>query len=243
MKQIKLYCLADHALQLLYPYRCPVCDQIPDSKKISEYICPECKKKLIYIAGSYCMKCGKPLVSQEEEYCSDCIRRRHEFDAGRSLFSYQGEVRSSLYRFKYGNKRSYAFFYGSEICKQLETWIRRCGIDYLIPIPLYKKKKRKRGYNQAEVLARVLSRNLSVPVLSSGLVRVKNTSPQKELSAAERRKNLAGAFACFSESVRGKTILLTDDIYTTGATADAAAKVLKAAGARRVYMVSIAIGG
>lgn len=243
MKKMKLYRLADRGLQLLYPYRCPICDRIPDGRDLSEYICPGCKRKLIYINDSYCMKCGKPLDAEYEEYCSDCQRRSHAFDRGRSLLSYQGEVRNSLYRFKYGNKRSYAFFYGNEISKCLGSWIRFCGIDYLVPIPIHKKRKRRRGYNQAEVLARVIAGNLSVPLLSPGLVRVKNTSPQKKLDVSERRKNLAGAFRCCNGNIRGKTILIVDDIYTTGATADAAAKVLKAAGADKVYVISIGIGG
>ncbi|MCC8028942.1 MAG: ComF family protein [Lachnospiraceae bacterium] len=222
----------------IYPPRCPVCDGISERG-----ICDACRPQLVYIREDYCMKCGKPLMDGQEEYCGDCGKRRHYFEQGRALFSYQGQVRPSLYRLKYANRREYAAVYGREMAKHLGGWIRRMGITIIVPVPLHPSRQRMRGFNQAELLADELGRCMGLPVDTQLLRRVRRTAPQKTLTGRQRKENLAGAFRTEDRIRQGERILLVDDIYTTGSTADAAAFCLLRGGRCRVYVLSAAIGG
>ncbi len=234
---------AKKAADILYPVRCPLCGQIPWGKDPHGRTCDRCAAGLVYTGENYCMKCGRPIPSEREEYCRDCLRRRHSFDRCRAVFSYQGAVRISLYRFKYANKREYASYYSEEIWRYLGEWITGLGVDVILPVPIHPKRRRQRGYNQAEVLARALSSLSGLPADMKSLARVRNTVPQKQLTAAERASNLKGAFRVSGKNLKGMSVLLVDDIYTTGATADAAAKTLKESGVKAVYVVCVAIGG
>lgn len=227
-------------LDYLYPPRCPVCDRIS-----AEGICADCRKKLVVITDDFCMKCGKPLEDSQREYCPDCSRKRHVFRQNRALLSYRGPVKLSLYRMKYANRRDYAEVYGREMAVRLGPWIRRCGITRIIPVPLHKKRQRKRGYNQAAKIARALGRELHIPVDEKTLVRVRNTIPQKALNDRERRQNLKSAFQLqkVAHVPVGERVLLIDDIYTTGSTLDAAAFCLVEGCKCTVYAACIAIGG
>lgn len=114
--------------------------------------------------------------------------------------------------------------------------------DALVPVPLHPERERKRGYNQAALLAQALGKRLNIPVLSDWLVRVKNTKPQKELEGTARQNNLKKAFKIVQDDVKLNTIVIIDDIYTTGSTIDAAALECRAAGVRRVFFITLAIG-
>lgn len=128
---------------------------------------------------------------------------------------------------------------------RLGPWIRRCKITRIIPVPLHRKRQRKRGYNQAAVIAKSMGRELHLPVDEKTLFRVRNTVPQKALNDRERRRNLSGAFQIRkgAELPEGECVLLIDDIYTTGSTLDAAALCLRQSTKCTVYAASIAIGG
>lgn len=225
-------------LQLLFPLRCPVCDRIV--KPFGAKICPECAPKLQPLTGPWCMRCGKKLY-REEEYCRDCRGKRHNFIRGRALYEY-GSVAPSIYRFKYGKRQEYADFFGQEIVRYMGDFIERVGPDALIPIPLHPKRLRKRGYNQAALLAKAVGRYSGVPVLDKMLVRVKNTVPLKCQNRTERQNNLKKAFNIAENDVKLKTVIIIDDIYTTGSTMDEAAAVLREAGVLRVYFVTLACG-
>ena len=120
--------------------------------------------------------------------------------------------------------------------------LRRWEAEEIIPVPLHRSRRRKRGFNQAEILARELGAAAGIPVRTDVLFRVKKTSPQKSLGKKERQANLKGAFAVSGAWNPGKNVVLIDDIYTTGATLDRAAKMLRKAGARNVYFLTISIG-
>lgn len=226
-------------LDILYPPRCPVCTVILPAGQL---ICEECEKQIVYVKEPFCKSCGKPLESEREEYCYDCRRRQHTYEAGVALVVYQGAVKKSLYAFKYQNKREYVRFYAKRTAERYAEWIRRHQIEAIVPIPLHKKRKRKRGYNQAELYADELGRLMGIPVVKNGLVRTKNTRPQKELNDVQRKNNLKKAFKCNPDIVQFRYVLLVDDIYTTGSTIDAAAAELKRSGVRCVYFVCISIG-
>lgn len=227
-------------LDLMYPLRCPICDKVVQKE---HGICPQCRKKLHVVSEPICMKCGKPISDIRREFCSDCSRKMHHFVQGRALWIYGKEVRESLYRFKYQNKREYARTYAMEIVGKHEAWIQSKKIQVILPIPLHKNRRRKRGYNQAAVLAEELGRLLNLPVDTKTLLRVHDTKPQKTLGDVQRKQNLNHAFITKQNKLSYNTVLLVDDIYTTGSTFDAAAKALSDAGVSKIYTCCVGIGG
>jgi ComF family protein len=189
-----------------------------------------------------CKKCGKPLSLKEAEYCPDCSRKRHLYTRGRAALEYDSLMRESIGRFKYKNRREYADFYVQELLRTCKEAVKSWGVDLLVPVPLHKSRRKLRGFNQAELIARGLGRELGLPVSSELLLRTRKTVAQKELNDQERRANLKNAFQVAKNKVSPKKILLIDDIYTTGSTIDAAAAVLLDHGAEKVYFLSISIG-
>ena len=222
--------------QLLFPRHCPVCDRIviPWGEKI----CLDCLKRLKLLESPWCMQCGKKLAAPGE-YCRDCGPGKHSYIRGRSLYEY-GSAAKSIYRFKYGGRQEYAAFFGEQIVEYLGDFLRAARPEGLVPIPLHPRRRAGRGYNQAELLAREIGARTGVPVYADWLLRVKNTIPLKQLSPKERQNNLKKAFKIAGNDVKLKTVVIVDDIYTTGATIDEAAKVLKQAGVERIYFVALA---
>lgn len=224
---------------LLFPRRCPVCDR--PVKPFGKDICDGCRNALVLIREPRCLKCGKQLQDPGAEYCYDCARRRHAYTKGAALYSYSC-IRQTIYRFKYAGRREYADFLGRALAENLGAMILSWRPDALVPVPLHPDRERIRGYNQAALLAQELGKRLNIPVLSDWLVRVKNTSPQKALEGAARQNNLKKAFKIVQDDVKLNTIVIIDDIYTTGSTIDAAALECRTAGVRRVFFITLAIG-
>ena len=226
-------------IQTLYPLRCPVCDEIVTP--YGEKICLKCMPKLKLLTAPWCMKCGKKLAKEEDEYCSDCKCIKHNFIQGRALYEY-ASVAPSVYRMKYSKRQEYADFFGEEVARYLRDFIRQVQPDALVPIPLHKKRQKKRGYNQALLLANAISCYTGVPVESELVRRCKNTSPLKLQNPLERQNNLKKAFIIAQNDVKLKTIIIVDDIYTTGSTIDEVAAILKQAGVEKIYYITLACG-
>lgn len=223
---------------MLFPTRCPVCDEIVTP--LGEKICLGCMEKLKLLTPPWCMRCGKKLKT-EGEFCEDCRKKTHLFTKGRALYEY-GSVAPSIYRMKYAGRREYAEFFGEEMGRYLKHFIAQVQPDGIVPIPLHKKRLNKRGYNQATLLARALGSYLGIPVYDQILRRTKNTAPLKLQNPLERQNNLKKAFIMLENDVKLKTILLVDDIYTTGSTMDEVTSVLKQNGVEHVYFVTLACG-
>ncbi len=228
------------ALDLIYPRRCPFCDDLLSFGDTG--ICDNCKRKIGYVGQNYCMKCGKQLKDDSREYCRDCERTAHIFDRGRSLYVYDDIMKESIARFKYGGRQEYAEYYAEDILCSLKGFIDSCRPDALIPVPISDNKYIKRGYNQAELIARSLSAKTGLPVNDKIIVRSVDTLPMKELTRNERMKNLKGAFKIASVDVKCRNVLIIDDIYTTGSTIDAMSAVLKTAGVKKVCFVTLSSG-
>ena len=231
-------------LQILFPKTCPICEDILEKHR---EICSKCEKDLQYISEPKCKKCSKPFEALQEgeqirEYCHDCTKTAHSYKFGMSVFQYNDKIKQSIYRFKYQNQRTYAGFYGKAMALRYGGIIRESGIQILMPVPVSHKKKIIRGYNQAELMAQVLGKELNIPVDTDALIRSRDTVPQKELNINERRNNLKNAFKIKENVIEYKKILLVDDIYTTGSTIDACAEALRQAGAKEVYFISLSIG-
>lgn len=227
-------------LDILFPRTCPICQNIVDDR--GQKICEKCRPKLVYIREPICKKCGKQLDNMVIEYCYDCNKKTHNYDRGVSCFAYKGEIKNSIYQYKYNNKREYAGFYIEEMIKEQGEQLKRWNPDIIIPIPLHKKRKKRRGFNQSELIARGIARYLEVPVDTSYILRTKNTKPLKELNDKERKESLQHAFIAGEGNCRWEKVLLVDDIYTTGSTIDAVAGLLKSKGVKRVYVLTICIG-
>lgn len=224
------------ALDLLFPRRCPVCGRIAGL----EGICPECRKKVPYVRQPFCLCCGRPVDREETEYCAACAAHPPAYTRGRALCLYADPVKKALQDIKYNNKREYLDFFAGEMVERLGPAIHRWDPQALIPIPMYPSDRRKRGYNQAELLAKRLGERLLLPVDTKTLKKKRKTIHQKELDYRGRRSNLKNAFAV-ENTLQWERILLVDDVCTTGSTLNEAARVLLAAGAREVCFVTVCI--
>ena len=214
-------------LDLLYPRRCPVCSEIVMPK--GNLICPDCMEKLAFVRRPVCKCCGKEIISPEAKYCFDCTRHPHSFDSGMALIKYHG-------------RREYLDFYSEAMFRRFGPAIRRLSPDCIIPVPVHKSRLKKRGFNQAQELGIRLSAKTGIPMRTEFLKRTKKTLPQKELDAGARLKNLEQAFVCGRLPSGIRTVLLVDDIYTTGSTMEACSRALKNAGAERIIPAVICIG-
>ncbi len=224
--------------------RCAVCDE--PAEPFGELICSRCRAIPEPVGDDVCEKCGKPLARGRKLICADCARTGRSFDRGAAVFYYRS-VSGGMFRFKYQGRAEYAEWYGQMMAEKI-----LCGrggavrklrqSELLIPVPVSAGKLLERGYNQAALLARRVSELTGIPVREDILERGSDTKPMKYMSAAQRRQNLKKALIVYGNDVKSKVIMLIDDIYTTGATMDACAGVLKEAGAREVHFLTLAIG-
>ncbi len=227
------------AADLLFPRRCPVCGGVAMPK--GRLICPACLKQLSFVSSPACMKCGKEIGSRDQEYCTDCIRRKKSFERGFALLNYDSRAAASMAAVKYHNKREYLDFYARAAALRFGKQFRQVGIQVIVPVPVHASRLKTRGFNQAAVLAERLSAELEIP-WEELLIRVKKTDPQKSLGSAERLKNLRGAFEAEQEAGKWERILLVDDIYTTGSTAEICSRALLKTGVKQVFVFAVCIG-
>lgn len=224
----------------MYPPRCPLCDQV---LRIGERgCCRECRGKLPWAAEPVCMKCGTPVRSMETEYCPDCLEQNHFFTRGAAAFIYTGAMRRSVYRMKFGNRRDYIDFYGDAMAFATGSCLDRWRPEVILPVPMHPAKKRKRGYNQAELLARRLGKAAGIPVREDLLRCVRQTPAQKRLNRRERMRNLRGCFAAARDFPPVKRVLLVDDVYTTGCTMDEISRILLENGVENIFFVVLCTG-
>lgn len=229
-------------LDIIFPRRCPGCDEVLFWKDYRVGFCEKCRKEIKKPGDRVCLKCGKTVRDKERQLCNSCEKHKHFFTQGKGVYLYTGVMKTAMYRFKYSNRRIYAKIFAKDAVDSYALWINSVDPDIIIPIPMYRKKERKRGYNQATEFAKELSKQVNIPIESNTLVRIKDTTPLKSLNPSERKKNLKNAFIFRKNVVQYENALLIDDIYTTGATMDAAAYVLKKSGVKRVYGLYACVG-
>ena len=236
MKRAYLY-----PMRLLYPPRCTFCEEIIPLT-VDNLVCYPCEEEYPLIDDPTCTQCGKQLA-HDHEFCIDCKEAKHLYDQGIALYPYQGMIKESLYRFKYGGRRKYAHFFAENMARKLEESTFWHQVDLIVPVPVSEERLKTRGYNQAEELAGHLSKMTKVPYNKDRLIRVKDTKPQSEFGPRQRSENIKNAFACkWPLEDQYKVILIIDDIYTTGSTINECAKILKQSGADKIYSCVVCIG-
>ncbi len=240
--RIKRICtkLCGCALDLLYPPFCLECST-PLLFSEQSILCTECSTKLEYIGANSCWFCSTPLgkYGALQKECDECRGRKLSFTRLVATCVYNQTARAVVLAFKFGNSKHLYKFMTDLMLKRLEQEYSGIKFDYVVPVPLHKHKLKERGYNQSALLARDIALRAGFEYSPGILRRVRYTVSQSLLSAEERQSNLSQAFAAIG-SFPNATVLLVDDVCTTGVTLHECALTLRAAGARRIYSLVFA---
>lgn len=227
---------------LFCPQECALCKAwVVNSQWVP--LCRTCDSSLDRFRGPVCVFCGIPVpgeVTRSTGICTECRRIPPPYDWARGWGPYEGNLRRLIYRFKFEGDVRLSIPLGELLAEAWANGPDNTRPDWLVPIPCHRRRKRSRGFDQSEKLARRLSRLLKVPMFR-GLWRQKRTQPQPGLSQSERRRNLRGAFALRHPSrLEGRRVLIVDDVMTSGTTVSEAAKLLSAAGTKNISILVVA---
>ncbi|MEI6891135.1 MAG: ComF family protein [Pontiella sp.] len=231
------------ALDVLYPRNCMGCGI--SSPKAFRYLCWDCWSDAPHIEAPFCACCGDPVAgSVDHEFiCYSCSAQKPAFDGARSAARYDGVVGEGLRRLKYEKAWWLVPDLAELLLKGMRAEYSDLTFDWIVPVPLHPIRQRKRGFNQSGLLARELGRRIGRASGRSLLRRIKPTSTQTNLTAPQRLSNVQNAFESrCHERLAGQSILLVDDVMTTGATVNACAKALKKGGAQSVHVLTVARG-
>lgn len=228
--------VADALVTALLAPACAVCSDILD-EPLSGCVCLRCWRSIRPITPPICDRCGDPLA-RAGVYCRDCSRQQSVVAGARAVGEYEGTLREIIHALKYAGRLSLAKPLAAQMRVRGNDVLR--AVDCVVPVPLHWRREHQRGFNQA----REIARHLGPPVVCA-LVRRRATRPQVGLAADRRKANVAGAFAARrawfrDDRIRGKNVLLIDDVSTTGATLNACARVLQERGASAVYALTAA---
>ena len=234
-------------LNFVFPLDCKICEKpIRESRGYS--ICEDWFKTIELIEHPYCIKCGKPLLTNDffeqnrEILCLDCKRKKYSFEFSRSIGIYHKTLKKCIHLFKYYGEKKLA----KPLGKLMVDYLLKNNefenkFDLIIPVPLHKNDLKKRGFNQSVLISKVIGDYFSVPVGESVLTKKTETSFQVNLSKKEREKNILKAFSVEkSEEIKGKNILILDDVFTTGATVEECAKELIKSQANNIFVLTLA---
>ena len=228
------------AVSLLYPATCAICRK---HIRAGEYLCDGCEAKLIRIVPPFCQKCSEPFEGSinTKFACANCAHRTIHFDAAVAVYRGRGIVRGVIHEFKYNRQIHLRHLLARWVRAALDDErLRDYRFDVMVPVPLHSARQRERGFNQANLLANLLSKHTSIPCRHL-LKRIRYTTTQTALDRSERMENLHDAFRLRKNAdVRGLRVLLIDDVLTTGSTLSECARVLKGAGAISVHAATAA---
>jgi len=227
-------------LDWIYPPSCLLCEELlPPGGR--EAVCPVCEELLVPIRQA-CAQCGLP---SEMPLCLRCSQRAslETYRQNFALYTYESAVREMILRFKYRGSAGYGAELGRRMARGLNPRAFE-GVDLLVPVPVHPRRERQRGYNQAALLARGMAEALRIPSAPRLLARTRYTAPLSGMGQEKRLESTKSVFAvrpAYRRTVAGKTVLLVDDIYTTGATLASCASALLSAGARLVKSATLAV--
>ena len=231
-------------LGLLYPETCQLCHS-HRARARDGLVCPDCWSQVRFIRPPFCERCGLPFGGDltTEFECANCADMDFHFTAARAAVIARSVVLDAIHHFKYSRALWFEPFLADLLLREAVPALRLADWDCIVPVPLHPLKFREREFNQAEVLARHLSRALGIPMNTRLLRRIQRTATQTLLSREQRAANMRGAFAArASIALAGQRIILVDDVFTTGATTNACAKALRTAGAAAVCVWTVARG-
>src|SRR6266513_501064 len=240
MIALQKFDLLEAAVSLLYPSVCTICGR---SVGAGEYLCDQCEAKTVRIVAPFCQKCSEPFEGAITSAftCANCAHRTIYFDAAVAAYRGRGIVRQIIHDFKYGRQIHLRHLVARWLCAAFDDErLRGREFDIIVPVPLHPTRQRERGFNQASLLAELLTAQISIPCKPL-LKRVRYTTTQTALDRAERMENLHNAFRLRrNANVRGLRVLLIDDVLTTGSTLSECARILKRSGAISVYAATAA---
>jgi len=232
MKKIK-----DWLIKTFFPpdYKCVICDrEIFDNPKYC--ICPECE--IEFNDQNFCQKCGT-VIENMSVFCQDCKNYKPHYLSARSVLIYEGNAQKLIQGFKYGNKK---YLY-EPLGRMMSDYFGNLGwdVDLVAPAPMSQERLKERGYNQSKLLAQVICQNHNLKIQDDLLHKIKHTPYQARLTRQERFEQVKNNFCVLENAdIKNKSILLVDDVMTTGATVDELARILLKRKARQVYVLVLA---
>ena len=235
----KLKHLIKFIFDIFLPPRCLICQTIVQGKN---GLCGKCFAKVNFLTDQSCPVCGRPYTFPVEGgnlVCGKCLTHPPHFKYSKSVFAYDSFSRQLILPLKHANRTEVVPYLSMLLFQRGRELLEIC--DYIIPVPLYWRRLLKRKYNQSALLAMQLSKLSKKSCLNGVLIRIKNTQSQGHKTRKERQDNIKGAFDVrHPEYVKGKSIVLIDDVYTTGTTLNECSRVLEKAGAKQVMVLCIA---
>ncbi|MFO7660352.1 MAG: ComF family protein [Candidatus Cloacimonadaceae bacterium] len=228
---------AADCLDAFYPQVCVSCHQRIAEQKL--WLCGTCYDRLSYLPDQICPKCGIPTA---ESVCPNCFENNYVFTRAVSVFLYEGSAKTLVHALKYEGLTGIADWFGNQMYKTALGEKELAEVDFVTAVPLHRVRRRERGFNQSELIARALASRMEKPFTDKALVRQHYTESQTLLDRHARRKNIIGAFKKGRLNPQGKSFLLIDDVFTTGTTVNEATKTLLNAGAAKVYVMTACHG-
>jgi competence protein ComFC len=231
-------------LDFIYPKKCLACRSKLEASSGDGLVCKKCWDSINRNLPPFCHCCGRRLQRPAlfKNLCPPCLRANLHFDRAFSPFIYDGVIKELIHELKYKNKDYLAPLFGRLMSEFVKEYNLPIGLlDFIVPVPLHKTRLREREFNQAELLSNSLAEEFKKIVLTDALIRHRHTKTQTDLKTEERFLNVRGCFSVKRpEVVRGRRLLLVDDVMTTAATCSEAARVLKEAGANLVFVLTLA---
>lgn len=232
-------------LELFFPPRCLLCSEIFPKKNLKTelYLCDTCRKEISFLSGyrSLCIKCSRP-IDDDNILCPLCQVCGYHFDSALSCCIYEKDVRKALLSYKFGDARYKYRSFAEMMLPVLTESPYYSYADVICSVPVSKSRRKERGFDHMHPISKYISAKTKIPYAKDAIIKVKDVPPQSKLSFSERKSSVKGAFkVARASSIRGKTVILIDDILTTGATVSEISKVLKQAGAERVIVLTICI--
>lgn len=231
--------LLEALFNLIFPTRpgCQLC-----GGPGAEAVCSHCQEWLARWAGQpKCLVCGRPLTGRDRgPKCRECYRQRPPFVLARAAGPYEGPLKQAVHRLKYFGQKSLAPVLAELMLQAIQRQPQMLAAEVVLPVPISPGRLRRRGFNQAELLAREVARGLGLPLLSRVLVKHVETPPQTGLTGVQRRQNLQGSFKVTAPGeLKDKKILLLDDVFTTGSTVSVIADLLRQQGAGEIFVITL----
>ena len=226
-------------LSVIYPEKitCIFCDaEIFDENKFG--MCDKCAKTLPFIKEKVCKKCGD-IIKSMANYCDMCQKNPPVFEKASSVFYYKDNIKSAIKKFKFDGCKYLSKYFAEFLADKY--FAEKFSCDVITYVPVHEERLKTRGYNQSELLAKDLSNLINIPFVKDAIIKSKKTLYQADLNYKQRQSNLIDAFKVANNKLfKDKSVLLVDDIFTTGATANECVKVVKACGASKVFVLTIA---